>query len=552
MRRIALMNLIIPSAKVVPEELQKLGKLPAVIYPINQRIVFDYLYEQYKDQVETIDIICYENADKVQRRLKNYLGEKVNIKILPELSDLGHTIYFGLKDAVGTVIVNFADTIVLDSVTGIEGNAFFCQEDYMSDTWTYFDEKDGTIVRVYDKEPVKEEIKKKLFVGVFQFTDAVYFRRCLEMAFEQESLQRGTFYYALQEYSKKYSMKAVLTNNWFDIGHEDKYYNSKLEVRAREFNHITIDKNRGILKKTSDDKDKFIGEIKWYLKLPADVEYVRPRIFDYSTSYVNPYISMEYYAYHTVHELFLYGDLTLQQWVDIFDRIRFVCDDFKRYTVKDTNIRSALEEMYLTKTLQRFDKMKKDERFITFFKSPITVNGKKYQTLEKIIVALETAIPEMLYDVDTFSIIHGDLCFANIMVDSNFSFIKVIDPRGKFGTYDIYGDFRYELAKLFHSVDGKYDFIIKDLFDLDYNTETSCINYHIQDRKREFNLYKVFLDTFAAEIGNDLRKVELIEALLFLSMIPLHGESIRHQMVMLGTGLEILNRVVNIQVEGEE
>lgn len=103
----------------------------------------------------------------------------------------------------------------------------------------------------------------------------------------------------------------------FDIGHEDKYYNSKLEVRAREFNHITIDKNRGILKKTSDDKDKFIGEIKWYLKLPADVEYVRPRIFDYSTSYVNPYVSMEYYAYHTVHELFLYGDLTLQQWVDI-------------------------------------------------------------------------------------------------------------------------------------------------------------------------------------------------------------------------------------------
>ena len=76
--------------------------------------------------------------------MKNYLGKKVNIKILPELSDLGHTIYFGLKDAVGTVIINFADTIVLDSVTGIKGNAFFCQEDYMSDTWTYFDEKGGT------------------------------------------------------------------------------------------------------------------------------------------------------------------------------------------------------------------------------------------------------------------------------------------------------------------------------------------------------------------------------------------------------------------------
>lgn len=545
------MNLIIPSAKVVPEELQKLGKLPAVIYPINQRIVFDYLYEQYKDQVEIIDIICYENADKVQRRLKNYLGEKVNIKILPELSDLGHTIYFGLKDAVGTVIVNFADTIVLDSVTGIEGNAFFCQEDYMSDTWTYFDEKDGTIVRIYDKEPIKEEIKKKLFVGVFQFTDAAYFRRCLEMAFEQESLQMSTFYYALQEYSKKYSMKAVLTNNWFDIGHEDKYYNSKLEVRAREFNHISIDKNRGILRKTSDDKDKFIGEIKWYLKLPSDVEYVRPRIFDYSTSYVNPYVSMEYYAYHTVHELFLYGDLTLQQWVDVFNRIRFVCDDFKRYTVKDGSIQHALEEMYLTKTLQRFERMKKENIFSTFFEEPIEVNGEKYLPLNDISAVLEKVIPKMLYEVDTFNIIHGDLCFANIMVDTNLSFIKVIDPRGKFGTYDIYGDFRYELAKLFHSVDGKYDFIIKDLFDVNFDYKRARIDYCIQDQKRDFDLYKVFIDTFKAEIGNSLKQIEMIEALLFLSMIPLHSESIKHQMVMLGTGLEILNRVVNIQVEGE-
>ena len=51
-------------------------------------------------------------------------------------------------------------------------------------------------------------------------------------------------------------MRSILTNNWFDIGHEDKYYNSKLEVRAREFNHITIDKNRGILKKTSDGSNQ--------------------------------------------------------------------------------------------------------------------------------------------------------------------------------------------------------------------------------------------------------------------------------------------------------
>ena len=44
-------KLVIPSAKLVPEELQNLGKLPGIIYPVNQKIVFDYLYETYYDEM---------------------------------------------------------------------------------------------------------------------------------------------------------------------------------------------------------------------------------------------------------------------------------------------------------------------------------------------------------------------------------------------------------------------------------------------------------------------------------------------------------------------
>lgn len=543
------LRLILPSAKLVPEELQKLGKLPAVIYPINQRITFDYIYEQYKEWCSSIDVICFENADKVERRLKKYTGSIVNIKHLPELSDLGYTIQFALQGVTEPVIINFADTIVMDNIADIDGDAFFCQEDYMSETWTYFDDENGIITNIYDKTTVNPVLKKKLFVGVFKIMDSVFFKTCLEKALGEENRQMNSFYFALKIYSQKYPIQPIKTENWFDIGHEDKYYNSKLQVRAREFNHITIDKNRGILRKTSDDKDKFIGEIKWYLKLPGDVEYVRPRIFSYSTEYENPYVSMEYYAYHTIHELFLYGDLNAQQWEDVFKRIRFVCDDFKRYTVKDKNILPSLENMYLTKTLQRFDRMRQDRRFAAFFSNPIKVNDRVYQPLNRVIDILKKIIPEMLYDVDLFSIIHGDLCFANIMIDSNFSFIKVIDPRGKFGKYDIYGDMRYEMAKLFHSVDGKYDFIIKDLFEVEYDLSATSLTYKIQDRNRGFDLYEVFVDTFKNEIGNDLKKIELIEALLFLSMIPLHGESLNHQMVMLGTGLDILNRVADIKYE---
>ena len=46
------MKVVIPSAKIVPRELQNLGRLPAIIYPVGQGIVFDYLLEQYEEQAD--------------------------------------------------------------------------------------------------------------------------------------------------------------------------------------------------------------------------------------------------------------------------------------------------------------------------------------------------------------------------------------------------------------------------------------------------------------------------------------------------------------------
>lgn len=541
-------KIIIPAAKLVPIELWQIGKLPAVIYPINDGIVFDHLLKQYETSCTSMDIICHESADKVHRRLSTYRSDKIHILDLPTLGDLAHTIYYGVRDTDEPVIINFSDTIVMDNIYEHTEDCFYYSMDYPSETWTFFEEENGVITTVYDKQAMKSDQQKKLFVGVFQILDTPAFARCLEEAFASDQKQMSAFYYALTLYSQSHPLRPIKTDNWFDIGHVDKYYNSKLEVESREFNHIYVDKNRGILRKSSDDKEKFIGEILWYLKLPADIEYVRPRIFSYSTHYENPYMEMEYYSYHTVHELFLYGDLTQNQWRDVFRRIKFICDDFKRYRVRDGRIRSALEDMYLTKTVSRLKKLTHDPRFESFFTQPITVNNVRYQSLQDICRTLETIIPQMLYDVDELSIIHGDLCFANIMVDSNFSFIKVIDPRGKFGPYDIYGDFRYELAKLFHSVDGKYDFIIKNLFTVEANAAEAVIDYQVADRQRDFDLYEIFLSVFSEEIGQDKARIELIEALLFLSMIPLHGENINHQYAMLATGLEILDRVANIRV----
>lgn len=544
-------KVIIPTAKLVPEDLWNVGKLPSIVYPINQDIVFDYLYKQYNEVCKSFEIICYEKKEEVHQRLSAYNKAKLHIIDLKELKDLGYTIYSGLENVKNeSIIINFADTIVLDNIFENEEDCYYYSKDYVSDRWTFFEEENGVINKIYDKERIDVSDKMNLFVGVFQISNVKYFKECLEKAFSKRNLQMNTFYYALELYTKTNPMKAIETHNWFDIGHADKYYNSKLEVQARNFNHIKVDKNRGVLCKYSDDKDKFIEEILWYLKLPTDLEYIRPRIYNYSINYDKPYVEMEYYSYHTIHELYLFGDLSANQWRDIFKRILFICNDLKRYKVKDEGIKESLQEMYYTKTLNRFKKLKRqNELFNSFFEKEIKINGVKYKSLNDIVKVLKEIIPEMLYDIDEFNIIHGDLCFANIMVDNNFNFIKVIDPRGKFGKYDIYGDSRYELAKLLHSIDGKYDYIIKDMFKVKTNFEENDIRFEILDNKREFNLMDIFLDVFKNFIKEDIEKIELIEALLFLSMVPLHSESIEHQCIMLATGIQILDRIVNIKIK---
>lgn len=543
---------LFPSAKNVTKDLQGIGSMPAIIYPIDQMRMID-LFENYYFKetgvASAFEIVTYESHNQVAKRIG--IKDKVRITKLDSLKDLGYTIWYGLKDyefsSDDSVIINFADVVELGSIENpISDKCYYAKED-ISSRWTYFKENAGVITDFYDKpSDIRGVDTNNMCMGIFHIAAPMDFRRILKESIEgtddQESL-----WPALQQYSIDHPFEMVCTDEWFDIGHIDKYYDMQMAIKSRTFNHITIDKDRGILTKRSDDKEKFIGEIEWYLKLPTDVEYTRPRIFSYSTEYTNPSVSMEYYAYHTLHEIFLFGDLSDEQWCNVFRRIRFILNDFKRYSLKDEGIKDALKEMYLNKTLKRIKMMKNNADFPEF-DHPITVNGIKYISLKEICGLLSELIDEWLMDVEEFHIIHGDLCFTNIMIDPNYSFIKLIDPRGKFGKYDIYGDRRYEFAKLMHSIDGKYDYIIKDKFA--FAGDPNCFKYKI-DYEENINIGKCFSKIFEDEMTKDGCAIKLIESLLFFSMIPLHKENYKQQLVMLGTAVSLLDQVTNIKCSVE-
>ncbi len=549
--------LLIPSALLVPPDMRnKFGELPTALFPLGNKTMIERLYDKYKDIVDIIYIV----VKRKQLLINDYINSKklpIRIIELDELRDLGYTIQYGIEfiirqePSVDYVYVNFADSL-LDEPIPVDNNDFIYYVTGMStDEWTYFREKQGKIEIILDKCLVGWDTSlgdvSNIFVGVFGFAKPHYFLELLKQYSNVHS-DMDTFYQAIFTYSQEYPFTILHSQNWFDVGHSDNYSKATTSVAARSFNSIEIDEQRGILKKRSENKEKLVNEIRWYLRIPNKLQYLLPRVYDYSLDLTDPYVSMEYYGYHTLHESLVFGDLPLVKWQAIFQKLLFAINDMGKFTVTGERIQfeAALRDIYLQKTFDRLDMMRNEPDFHSFFENTITINGKEYRSLNEYLKILPQLIEKLVVYTFTgqFNIIHGDLCFANILIEDTYDFIRVIDPRGKFGTFDIYGDARYELAKLMHTLEGKYDFIIEDMFDIDVIGNT--IEYHVH--KQIDNITNVFLDVFRESIDN-IQAVRLIEATLFLSMIPLHSDYKQRQFAMLATGVMLLEQVIR-EIEG--
>lgn len=546
-------TLLIPSAVLVSRDMRrKFGDLPTALFPLGNKTMIERIYDKYKNSVDKVYIVVKKNRLLVKDYVK-FKKLPVEIIELDELNDLGYTIRYGLEHIVSKnnnvdyVYVNFADSLLDDKLPVSDADFVYYANDINVDEWTYFVEQNGKIKHIIDKniDETEDEIDKldNIFVGVFGFSKPQELLQKLKST-NETTRRMDSFYQAIYDYSHQYPFTMLETENWFDVGHSENYNKATTNVTARSFNSIEIDEERGVLKKRSENKEKLVNEIRWYLRLPNKLQYLLPRIYDYSLELNNPYVNMEYYGYHTLHELLMYGNIPLVKWQHIFNKILFAVKDMGRFKVDGSakEFEVAMRDIYLQKTLSRLNKIRNDEKFAKFFIAPIVVNGKEYRSLDEYIALLPNLIEKLLISSFSgkFNIIHGDLCFTNILIEDTYDFLRVIDPRGQFGSYDIYGDARYELAKLMHTLEGKYDLIIEDMFDIDIKDT----NIEYQTHKNIDNILRVFMDVFRDAI-QDINAVRLVEATLFLSMIPLHSDYVQRQYAMLATGVMLLERVIN-------
>jgi hypothetical protein len=136
-----------------------------------------------------------------------------------------------------------------------------------------------------------------------------------------------------------------------------------------------------------------------------------------------------------------------------------------------------------------------------------------------------------------YHLIHGDCSFSNILID-NFHQVYFIDPRGSFGSTKLYGDKRYDWAKLFYSVSTNYDSINSKNFFVNINSN------HEVTLKIKSNGYEEFSDYVVRESSMSLREMLLMVSTLWLSLTGYVKEDVDSVMYSFYKGCELWNQAI--------
>lgn len=197
--------------------------------------------------------------------------------------------------------------------------------------------------------------------------------------------------------------------------------------------------------------------------------------------------------------------------------------------------------IFIDKTINEYEKflIQNDFQFKELLLADtITINNNKYNNFIKIWDSLKNLI-NINYQYSENTIIHGDFCFANILINPIDYDIKLIDPRGSYKMRGCFGNASYDYAKLFHSIFGNYESIIYNQFDLKkyYNTI-----FELRINKKHQKLEKLLTEKINFQNFNEYK---LIEGLLFISMCSRHYENQDHQLAMYLQGVMILNNFLN-------
>ena len=449
------------------------------------------------------------------------------------------SLHAGLQHAPtdGLTRVILGDTLIRDSYRDDEDFVYIRQVRDSRRWCLAVCEADGRITAYRDKEPDAPAPHLAL-CGYYHLHHTDHLVACVQQSLDAGERELSD---VLTRYGAPYPIYARPVETWFDFGNIDKLIEARRRLlQPRFFNTLTIDPVLNTITKVSSHDEKLQDELRWYLDLPDELAVLCPRIIAHHETNGQLHIVQEYYGYPTLAELYLYSDLHPDIWTSIIGHLLRIHQEFKRYP--GTVPADGLREVYLDKTWQRLDLLRhQDPAWAALLDRPSLIyNGVVLRNIGVLAEAVRQRV-EALVRAAPLCIVHGDFCFSNILYDVQNQIVRLIDPRGSFGQKGLYGDARYDIAKLRHSICGLYDYIVADMFELQEDEAGFTGKVYINGTPRALG---PAFDGLIEEIGYTLDDIRFIEGLLFISMVPLHHGHPDRQRMMYVTGLSLLNNIL--------
>ena len=510
--------------------------------PVNGKPVIAWIIEDLiKKNADVVYIVTRKDDAHLNQFLKRSYVNKLDLKIVEvTITDsILDSLKFGLEEVNSQKSINIllGDTLITDSLP-IEADSIFVQEVTESSRWclTTFDAQQH-IERFIEKEP---NLHGTLFAacGFYCIDNTNLLAHQTEIAQLAGERQLSD---VLNRYKSLKPLKGIFAKSWYDFGNIDNLIKAKqLLLQSRYFNTLTIDPLLNTITKVSEFDQKLRNELNWYEDLPERLKVLTPRIISKEEHDEKLNLVQEYYGYPNLAELYLYSDLNSESWYSIIKKLLLIHNELGKY--KGVLNKEEYFAVYYLKTKERLRDLSNDIDWINIleFKN-VYINGEVYKN----ITSLEKQIEEIcraISDSGECTIIHGDYCLSNILFDINSQITKLIDPRGSFGKKGIYGDPRYDIAKLRHSIVGNYDFIVSDLFEVENINNNFSYEIYAHENAKEIAL---LFDEMIISSGYKLNEIKFIEGLLFISMLPLHKDKPNRQKVMYLQGIKLLNEIVN-------
>jgi GTP:adenosylcobinamide-phosphate guanylyltransferase len=307
----------------------------------------------------------------------------------------------------------------------------------------------------------------------------------------------GEFCRYLQQ--KGMQFKPFFLKNVHEVGTKDAYEEkTKNFHNTRPFNALSMKKNK-IIKMAKDVQGRRLAkyESHWYDVLQKHNKHFLPKLYKTSPLTLQRIGGKSLYHY----------SLPLGKRKQVLTAVIDNMHELHNTLPKKRGSQSNDYEAILGKTKKRLDSIHTLIHDID--KEYIVINGKKCINFYKKWNMVEHMLKPFFGN--SYSFIHGDPTFSNILYEEATSKPYFIDPRGYYGKSLLYGDEDYDWAKLYYSLIGNYDQFNSKRFRLSMNKEGNRIEI-------ESNNWTSLEATFFEKIQRDKKKIEAYHSILWLSL----------------------------------